>query len=224
MIWWKVNFNASFNCGLTILTFRITCSSFLITSIVINLCRYKRIWWNGSLIQGVNARALECWLSIFWWQSFRVHMTRYLTHIEARQNSLSLSYQLVALIVEHPFKGAITWHIKWLQNMACMRGQKKENNAIIPSHSQRSTETWDLWQSNIRSTFSLSRPGMNLMKCFIKYCLKTAWLDHPVSLTVPSAPGDFPLRSAGFIRFPGNTKNRGIAIPLALIHPRMVTV
>ena len=49
-----------------------------------------------------------------------------------------------------------------------------------------------------------------------------AWLYQPVSLTVPSAPGDFPFISSAFILLPGKMKNRGIAAPLALMHPKLL--
>ena len=48
------------------------------------------------------------------------------------------------------------------------------------------------------------------------------WLDQPVSLTNPSAPGDFSFISSAFILLPGKMKDEGIAAPLALMHPKTV--
>jgi len=66
--------------------------------------------------------------------------------------------------------------------------------------------------------------GTNFRKCSVKYLRNTSVLDQPVSETVPVAPGDAPFNKSTFIILPGKIKYGGIAIPLALPAPMMVTV
>lgn len=57
--------------------------------------------------------------------------------------------------------------------------------------------------------------------------LNTSWnteLVHPVTETIPSAPGEFPFRNSGRILSPANTKNAWIGVPSALPHLKIVGV
>ena len=92
------------------------------------------------------------------------------------------------------------------------------------AHSTKPIEMWDLWPSIIRITGLPSSTGTNWRKWSLKNWRKIAEFDHPLSLTVPTAPGAAPWSSSGNILLPANTKKGGSDIPAALPHPRTVVV